>query len=194
MTNFITELKKISPAVQALYNAADSMDNLATLDTWRGNSHEEIRGLLTALADAASITAEALTGDLRDSSHISTNTYLPVLAGSTAALARFYTAAVRDAAEATNPKMLKERFGESSDLNDSWHYYAHVAACAAVGVYPDLSNKLRNAEFRARRKYRAKENYRESALKAEKQVEDLTKENRMLRALIAGHGKKENPQ
>lgn len=191
MNNFIDELKNIGSAVQAFHKAAEAMDNLAPLDTWRGNSHEEIRNLLTALANAAHITASTLTGDLGDSPRISDNTFLSVLAESTAALARFYTAAVQDAAKATNPKMLKEWFGESIDLNDSWHYSAHCSMCEAVSVYPELSSKLQHAEFRARREYMAKENYRESALKAEKQVEDLTKENRRLRKLIA-HARKDS--
>lgn len=161
MTNYIDELKNIPSAVQALHKAAETMDNFAPLDTWRGNTNEDIRNVLISLADAAHITASTLTGDLGDSPRISTNTYLSVLAESTAAIASFYATAVRDAAKATNPEMLKEWFGESNNLDDSWHYSAHQAMCSAASVYSELVSALQHAELRARRKHQAKENYRE---------------------------------
>ena len=194
MTNFIDELKEICTAVQQLYRAADAMDNLATLDAWRGNSHEDIRNLFTALADAAHITSHTLLGDLGDlgdGKRVNDKQFLYVLADAAGSLANFYSAAALYAAKATNYDILKESFGELSDLDDTWHYDAHKNFCHAVGVYQKLEGSLLNAEFRARRESRAKENYRESALKAEKRVEELEKENRELRKLIAGRTQNE---
>lgn len=192
MTNYIDELKNIGSAVQPIYKAAEAMDNLAPLDTWRGNTHEEIRNVLISLAEAAHITTSTLTGDLGATPQIKTRTFLEVLAESTMALTNFYAAAVRDEAKATNLSMLEESFEESHNLDDSWHCYAHSAICSAVSIYPELVSALQTAEFRARRQRQAKENYRESALKAEKQVEDLKKENQRLRKLIA-HAEQEQP-
>ncbi|WP_426727129.1 hypothetical protein ACEN2A_01765 [Corynebacterium auriscanis] len=186
MTNFIDELKEIGTAVQKLHSAANAMDNLATLDEWRGNSHENIRNLFIALAEAASITSHTLLGDMGDGKRVNDKKYLHILAEAAGMLASFYSAAALDAAKATNYGVLKERFGKLNDLDDTWHYSAHKDLCYAVGVYQQLEANLSVAEFRARREFRVKENYRESALKAEKRAEDLEKENRALRKLIAG--------
>lgn len=188
MTNFIDELKEIGTAVQKLHSTANAMDNLATLDKWRGNSHEDIRNLFTVLAEAAHVTSHALLGDLGDGKGVDDKVFLYVLAEAAGSLADFYSAAALDAAKATNHDILKGSFGELSDLNDTGHYSAHKSFCYAVGVYQQLEANLSVAEFRARREYRAKENYRESALKAEKRAEDLAKENHALRKLIAGGG------
>lgn len=186
MTNFIDELKNIGHTVQQLHKVSDAMDNLATLDEWRGNTHESIRSLFASLAECAHITAATLLGDLNDGERVRENLFLSVLAETVATLTGFYSAAVLEEAKATNPQCIESAFGKLNDFHDTYHYSAHVTLCEATGVFPRIESHIQNIEYRANRKYNPKENCRESTIKAEQRAEKLDKENRALRKLIAG--------